>query len=77
MSAVAGPFRRTYRYLQRQAHESPVIFYSIVLGSIGPVMVLTVPPIRERFGWRPAERIPASYPLPNRPRRATTGYEDS
>ncbi|PPQ66560.1 hypothetical protein CVT24_007125 [Panaeolus cyanescens] len=39
-------------------------------------MAVTVPPIRERFGWRPAEMVPATYPLPNRPRRPTTGYED-
>ncbi|EIW68681.1 hypothetical protein TREMEDRAFT_32065 [Tremella mesenterica DSM 1558] len=61
---------------QRQAHESPVIFYSLVLGFVGPTMVLTVPPIRKSFGWKPAERIPTTYPLPNRPRRSVEGYED-
>lgn len=39
MASLAGafvnPFRNTYRYMQRQAHENPVIFFSIVLGSIG------------------------------------------
>lgn len=47
---------------QRQAHESPVIFYSCILGSIGPIMVLTVPPLRERMGYKPAEMIPSTYP---------------
>jgi hypothetical protein len=47
---------------QRQAHESPVIFYSVVLGTIGPVMVVAVPPIREYFGYRPAEIVPNTYP---------------
>lgn len=28
----------------------------------GPAMVLTVPPIRKSFGWRPAERIPTTFP---------------
>ena len=28
----------------------------------GPVMVLGVPPIRKSFGWRPAERIPTTFP---------------
>jgi hypothetical protein len=39
-----------------------VLFYSVVLGSIGPVLVLTVPPIRERLGYRPPEFIPTTYP---------------
>lgn len=47
---------------QRQAHEQPIVFYSMVLGFIGPVMVLTVPPIRKSFGWKPAEAIPTTYP---------------
>jgi hypothetical protein len=47
---------------QRQAHESPVLFYSVVLGSIGPVLAFGVPPIRERLGYRPPEPIPTTYP---------------
>lgn len=47
---------------QRQAHESPVLFYSVVIGTIGPVMVVTVPPIREYFGYRPSEMVPTTYP---------------
>ena len=50
------------RLQQRQAHENPVIFYSVIIGSIGPVLAITVPPIRERYGYRPAEMIPTSYP---------------
>ena len=30
--------------------------------NIGPTMVLTVPPIRKSFGWKPAERIPTTFP---------------
>ncbi|KAL4248195.1 NADH-ubiquinone oxidoreductase 9.5 kDa subunit [Abortiporus biennis] len=76
MSTLFRPLRSSYRYLQRQAHEQPVIFYSVVLGLIGPVMLVTVPPIRRSFGWKPAEVIPTSYPIPNRPRKAISGYED-
>ncbi|ORY25327.1 hypothetical protein BCR39DRAFT_544312 [Naematelia encephala] len=65
-----------YRYLQRTAHESPVIFYSLLIGISGPVMVLTVPPIRRSFGYQSPPRIPASYPVPDRPRRTVQGYED-
>ncbi|PPQ85381.1 hypothetical protein CVT25_006412 [Psilocybe cyanescens] len=77
MSAITSPFRNTYRYLQRQAHENPVIFYSVVIGAIGPVMAVVIPPIRENMGYKHAEMIPATYPVPNRPRRPTVGYEDS
>ena len=47
---------------QRQAHESPVLFYSVVLGLIGPVLAFGVPPVRERLGYRPPEPIPTTYP---------------
>ncbi|TNY18973.1 hypothetical protein DMC30DRAFT_354610 [Rhodotorula diobovata] len=77
MSAAFGPFRRSYTYLQRTAHESPAVFYSIILGALGPAMVLTVPEARKRFfGYRPVERPPTTYPLPNRPREPVEGYED-
>ncbi len=39
-----------------------MIFYSVVLGLIGPVMLVTVPPIRKSMGYRPGEPIPTSYP---------------
>ncbi|RSH88093.1 uncharacterized protein EHS24_000620 [Apiotrichum porosum] len=66
-----------YRYLQRLAHEQPVYFWSFAIGLAGPVMVATVPPIRKSFGWTPAERIPTTFPLPDRARRPTVGYEDA
>ncbi|KZP23796.1 hypothetical protein FIBSPDRAFT_857931 [Athelia psychrophila] len=76
MSALFSPFRQTYRYLQRSAHEKPVIFFSVVLGLVGPALVLAVPPVRRGFGYRPAEAIPTTYPVPKRARRAVVGYED-
>ena len=39
-----------------------MLFYSVVLGAIGPVLAYTVPPIRERLGYRPPEPIPTTYP---------------
>ncbi|KAJ7035077.1 hypothetical protein C8F04DRAFT_1100019 [Mycena alexandri] len=71
-----NPLRATYRLLQRQAHEFPVLFYSCVIGAIGPVLLVTVPPVKERLGYKAAEPIPLSYPVPNRPRRPVQGYED-
>ncbi|GAA5908176.1 uncharacterized protein JCM6883_004296 [Sporobolomyces salmoneus] len=77
MSARTGTFRRTYTYLQRQAHEQPAIFYSIALGFVGPIAVVAVPEVRRKFfGWKPVERPPTTYPLPNRSRETTQGYED-
>ncbi|KAK0545481.1 n19m, NADH-ubiquinone oxidoreductase 9.5 kDa subunit [Tilletia horrida] len=76
MAAIFAPFRSTYRYLQRSAHEQPVIFYSLLIGSVGPVLVVAVPPIRRYYGWKPAERIPTSYPLPQRAREEVTGFDD-
>ncbi|CAO1635695.1 unnamed protein product [Sympodiomycopsis kandeliae] len=76
MSAIFGPFRNTYRYLQNAAHEKPAVFYALVVGAIGPIAVVTVPPIRRHYGWKPAERIPTSYPMPDRPREEITGYDD-
>lgn len=44
------------------AIEKPAIFFSIVVGSIGPVLVLTVPKIRHRLGDGPRPQIPLTYP---------------
>jgi hypothetical protein len=44
-----------------------VLFYSVVLGSIGPVLAFTVPPIRERLGYRLPEPIPTTYPSASPP----------
>ncbi|TFK51234.1 hypothetical protein OE88DRAFT_1659080 [Heliocybe sulcata] len=76
MGSAFSPFRNSYRYLQRQAHENPVIFFSCVLGAIGPVMLVVVPPIRAKLGYVAPPQIPISYPIPNRPRRPVEGYED-
>ncbi|KAK0528998.1 n19m, NADH-ubiquinone oxidoreductase 9.5 kDa subunit [Tilletia horrida] len=76
MPALFAPFRNTYRYLQRSAHEQPVVFYSLLIGSVGPVLVVTVPAIRRKYGFKPAERIPSSYPLPQRAREEVSGFDD-
>ena len=47
---------------QRQAHEAPVIFYSCVIGALGPVILVGVPPIRKSLGYKPSEFIPTTYP---------------
>ncbi|ESK94645.1 nadh-ubiquinone oxidoreductase kda subunit [Moniliophthora roreri MCA 2997] len=77
MASLFSPFRRSYNYMYRSAHEYPAIFYSVVLGCLGPILVVTVPPIRERLGYtRRGEEIPTSYPLARRARRPVQGYDD-
>ncbi|KAI5478431.1 hypothetical protein MNV49_005072 [Pseudohyphozyma bogoriensis] len=63
---------------QRSAHESPALFYALALGALGPAMVLIVPDVRAKyFGWKPVERPPTAYPLPNRPRDSSlSGFDD-
>ena len=39
-----------------------MLFYSVVMGAIGPALAFGVPPIREHLGYRPAEPIPTTYP---------------
>ncbi|KAK8846704.1 hypothetical protein IAR55_005791 [Kwoniella newhampshirensis] len=66
-----------YRTVQRVAHESPVIFWSLALGFAGPIAVVVVPPVRKSlFGYKAPERIPTTFPVPNRPRQPVSGYED-
>ncbi|KAK4701449.1 hypothetical protein P7C70_g4783, partial [Phenoliferia sp. Uapishka_3] len=63
MPPFLAPLRRSYTYLQNVAHEQPAIFYSIIVGAVGPVLVLVVPEVRKSFfGWTPIERPPTTYP---------------
>jgi hypothetical protein len=49
-------------YIKWAARNKPAIFWSIVVGSVGPVMALVVPPMRARFGDGPRPQIPLTYP---------------
>jgi len=50
------------RYWRWAAHEKPAIFWSFVIGSLGPVLAVVVPPIRTRLGDGPRPPIPLTYP---------------
>ncbi|EGP88726.1 unnamed protein product [Zymoseptoria tritici ST99CH_1A5] len=64
-------------YFQWAARHKPAIFWSFVVGSLGPVAVLTVPPIRARFGDGPRNQIPLTYPIPTGPRqKLASTYDD-
>jgi hypothetical protein len=54
----AGPVR----YCRWAARERPGIFWAVVIGAVGPVTLITVPPIRRRIGDYDAAPIPMTYP---------------
>lgn len=55
-------WRQPLQYLRWASHEKPAIFYSIAIGTLGPLTLFVVPPIRHRFGDGPRETIPLTYP---------------
>ncbi|KAI9487805.1 MAG: hypothetical protein EXX96DRAFT_554710 [Benjaminiella poitrasii] len=64
--------------IQQYAIQKPVIFWSFVIGSMGPITILTVPKVRrDYFGFKGYDPLPITYPLPNRARSPPNGYEDS
>ncbi|KFY38298.1 hypothetical protein V495_06656 [Pseudogymnoascus sp. VKM F-4514 (FW-929)] len=69
-------FSQPLKYLHWAAIQKPAIFYSIIVGSMGPVLVLTAPAIRHRLGDGPRPPIPSTYPVPTGPRKQLSGYDD-
>ncbi|KAF1994274.1 hypothetical protein P154DRAFT_527181 [Amniculicola lignicola CBS 123094] len=70
-------FSQPFKYLHWASINKPAYFYSIIIGCAGPVMIVTVPPIRRYMGdevGRP--RIPQTYPIPKGPRPRPSGFED-
>ncbi|KAF2159691.1 hypothetical protein M409DRAFT_29853 [Zasmidium cellare ATCC 36951] len=63
-------------YIHWAARAKPAIFWSIVVGSMGPVFLVVVPPIRERLGDKKRPQIPLTYPIPRGPRQIPSGYDD-
>ncbi|KAG7291746.1 hypothetical protein NEMBOFW57_001766 [Staphylotrichum longicolle] len=68
----AGPLR----YWRWAARERPGMFWAVVIGALGPVSLVVVPPIRRRIGDPDAAPIPMTYPIPSGPRKTLTGYGD-
>ncbi|KXL47853.1 hypothetical protein M433DRAFT_157457 [Acidomyces richmondensis BFW] len=69
-------FEHPRQYMVWAARVKPAIFWSCVIGCIGPVMVVVVPPIRHYLGDGPRPQIPLTYPIPKGPRRIPPGYDD-
>ena len=63
--SMASPrfFQQPVRYLRWASHEKPAIFYSFVVGLIGPAMFLVGPPFRRWAGDDyERDRVPMTYP---------------
>ncbi|KTW26083.1 hypothetical protein T552_02976 [Pneumocystis carinii B80] len=76
MRSITSFWSGSIKYIFRTAEEKPHIFYSLLLGSLGPIIFLFVPPIRKKLGYLPPEPIPRTYPLPKRKREVLEGYDD-
>jgi hypothetical protein len=63
MSALTPRFwANPIRFVKYAAREKPAYFWSVVLGSMGPLMMVVVPPIRRAVGDYDAPPIPLTYP---------------
>ncbi|KAF1941378.1 hypothetical protein EJ02DRAFT_434821 [Clathrospora elynae] len=76
--AAASPrfFQQPLRYLRWASINKPAYFYSIIVGCTGPIMMVTVPPIRRYMGEAQIAKIPMTYPIPKGPRPRPTGFDD-
>ncbi|KAI1504940.1 hypothetical protein F5X99DRAFT_405576 [Biscogniauxia marginata] len=68
----AGPLR----YWRWAARERPAYFYSIVIGALGPITLVTVPPALKKLGYERTPPVPMTYPIPEGPRKQLSGYDD-
>jgi len=59
-------------YCRWASHERPAIFYSMVIGSLGPIITIVAPPLRKRYGDGPRPKIPLTYP--SKSTYASTGH---
>ncbi|QSL67094.1 hypothetical protein MERGE_001481 [Pneumocystis wakefieldiae] len=76
MRSITSFWSGYMKYIHRTAEEKPHIFYSLLLGSLAPIIFLVVPPIRRKLGYVPPEPIPKTYQLPKRKREPLEGYDD-
>ncbi|KAJ5034852.1 uncharacterized protein L3040_008121 [Drepanopeziza brunnea f. sp. 'multigermtubi'] len=75
-NAIPRFWSQPIRYLRWASIEKPAIFYSLIIGSMGPVVAMTVPPIRNMLGDHKRPEIPLTYPIPTEPRKKLEGFED-
>ncbi|KAL2122167.1 hypothetical protein VTJ04DRAFT_2622 [Mycothermus thermophilus] len=77
MSGTVPRFWATpLRYCRWAARERPGYFWSVVIGALGPVTLVVVPPLRRAVGDYDVKPIPLTYPVPTGPRKQLSGYDD-
>lgn len=60
---MSSPFWTSpMKYLKWAAHERPNVFYSLLIGAMGPITLIVVPPVRKAMGIQRVEAAPLSYP---------------
>ncbi|KAH6643618.1 hypothetical protein C7974DRAFT_407344 [Boeremia exigua] len=69
-------YSQPLRYLKWASINKPAYFYSIVVGCVGPILVVAVPPIRRYLGEEQITKIPLTYPIPKGDRPRPTGNKD-
>ncbi|CAD6501984.1 BgTH12-02227 [Blumeria graminis f. sp. triticale] len=69
-------FSQPFKFIHWASIEKPAIFWSIIIGSLGPATIVVAPTIRRLFGDKPRPPIPLTYPIPSGPRQPLSGYED-
>jgi hypothetical protein len=63
MSGIPANFWSSpIRYLRWASYEKPALFWSVVIGSMGPPLVYVLPIVRRRFGDEDPPFVPHSYP---------------
>lgn len=63
MSAIPKTFWSSpIRYLKWASYEKPAIFYSVILGCMGPVAIVAIPPLRRLAGDENPPLVPLTYP---------------
>ncbi|KAF4587194.1 NADH-ubiquinone oxidoreductase 9.5 kDa subunit [Ophiocordyceps camponoti-floridani] len=64
------------KYCRWASRERPAIFWSVIIGAIGPIGMVVGPPIRRWCGDIDPPLIPTTYPVPTGPRKILTGFDD-
>ncbi|KAL7621393.1 n19m, NADH-ubiquinone oxidoreductase 9.5 kDa subunit [Parahypoxylon ruwenzoriense] len=64
------------RYCRWAAREKPAYLWSVIIGTVGLVMLPTVPPALRALGYNRSPPVPLTYPVPPGPRKKLTGYDD-
>lgn len=63
MEKPAPEFYKTpVRYLRWASVKKPAYFYSIIIGLMGPMFMIVVPPVRRWMGDGPRPKVPFTYP---------------